>query len=227
MKKHIIQTVLPVMLLLIAVFFIGAGCTGTDPDGQSWYLDNDGDGYGTIEDINWHAPPQPAGYADNSNDCDDTDATIHPEATEVPDNDIDENCNGLFGITFYKDVDGDGFGDFNESAVYEVNFGDTPPDGMVYNNADCDDANAMINPKADEILGNNIDDNCDGDTDILEYYKDEDGDGYGAGSVLPPPAVGVHNNLDCNDANPEVYPYAIEVENGVDDDCDGITDELF
>ncbi|WP_055442215.1 putative metal-binding motif-containing protein [Lacinutrix himadriensis] len=61
----------------------------------------------------------------------------------------------------------------------------------------------------------------------MEYYTDADGDGYGAGDVLPPPAVGVHNNLDCDDTNPEVHPYAVEVENGIDDNCDGITDELF
>ncbi len=28
---------------------------------------------------------------------------------------------------------------------------------MVYNNDDCDDNDAMINPKVDEIVGNNID----------------------------------------------------------------------
>lgn len=224
MKRHFLKTILPVLLLVTAVFIIGAGCSDPGPDSQSWYLDNDGDGYGTREDINWHAPPQPPGYADNADDCDDTDAAIHPEAIEIPDNNIDENCNGLFGITFYKDSDNDGFGDPNAGNVFEINLGDPAPDGMAYNDADCDDTNDMINPKADEIVGNDIDDNCDGYVDIMEYYSDADGDGYGDVNVLPPNAIGVHNNLDCDDTNPEVHPYAVEVENGIDDNCDDVID---
>lgn len=230
MKKHFLKTILPALLLVGAVFIIGAGCSGP-ADGQStFWPDLDGDGYGdafvgngTIyDDDNF-----PDGYVTNRGDCDDTNAAINPIATEIPDNDIDEDCNDLFGITFYKDSDNDGFGDPNAGNVFEISFGDPAPNGMVYNNADCDDTNDMINPKADEVVGNNIDDNCDGYVDIMEYYTDADGDGYGAGDALPPPAVGVHNNLDCDDTNPEVYPYAMEVENGIDDDCDGIVDELF
>ncbi|GGG43443.1 putative metal-binding motif-containing protein [Bizionia arctica] len=224
MKNKFLKTVLPVMLLITAVFIIGSGCYG-EPTGD-WYEDADGDGYGNISSYIGQSD-QPQGYVRDHSDCDDTNANIYPNAIEIPDNDIDENCNGLFGITFYKDSDNDGFGDPNSGSFHEINFGDEAPDGMVYNSADCDDTNDMINPLADEIVGNNIDDNCDGDVDIFEYYTDADGDGYGSGSALPPPAVGVHNNLDCDDTNPEVHPYAIEVENGIDDDCDGITDEII
>ena len=230
MKKRFLKTILPVLLLLTAVFIIGSGCHG-DPNDYSYNfwpdLDQDGFGDANVNGTMYRTEDAPADYVRNNEDCDDTNPAINPDAVEIPDNEIDENCNGLFALTFYKDDDEDGFGDPNNSGVFEVNFGDPAPGGTSYNNADCDDTDPMINPKADEIVGNDKDDNCDGYVDVFEYYADEDGDGYGAGDVLPPPANGVHNNLDCDDNDPEAYPYAMERDNGIDDDCDGITDELI
>ena len=37
----------------------------------------------------------------------------------------------------------------------------------------------------------------------------------------------VLNDDDCDDSNPLVYPGAIELENGVDDNCNGSVDEGF
>ncbi|TYB79713.1 MopE-related protein [Bizionia myxarmorum] len=231
MKKRFLKTILPIMLLITAVFLIGSGCGNPDPiyDQYNFWPDIDQDGFGdaSVNGTFYSIAGAPANYVRDYSDCDDTNIAVNPDAIEVPDNEIDENCNGLFGITFYKDSDNDGFGDPNSGSEYELNFGDPAPDGMVYNDADCDDTNDMINPLADEVVGNGIDDNCDGDIDIVEYYKDADGDGYGAGSALPPPATGVNNNLDCDDNNPNVHPYAMEVENGIDDDCDGIIDEII
>jgi hypothetical protein len=45
------------------------------------------------------------GYSDNNEDCDDTDDTINPDATEVCDGGIDNNCDGLAD----GDADGDGY----------------------------------------------------------------------------------------------------------------------
>lgn len=58
----------------------------------------------------------------------------------------------------------------------------------------------------------------DGDVDAvgLSYVSpDNDGDGYLAGK----------GGDDCNDANVDIYPGALEVENGLDDDCDGVADD--
>ncbi len=49
--------------------------------------------------------------------------------------------------------------------------------------------------------------------DVPPPPPDLDGDGFDA-------------TVDCDDENDEVYPGAPEVENGIDDDCDGYTDEI-
>jgi len=62
----------------------------------------------------------------------------------------------------YADNDGDGFGNPNDSiSICFV----TQPVGFVSNNQDCDDTNAAINPAAQELPCNFIDENCNGDAD--------------------------------------------------------------
>jgi uncharacterized repeat protein (TIGR01451 family) len=61
------------------------------------------------------------------------------------------------------------------------------------------------------------------------YYRDVDDDGYGdlATSMLActTPAGYVRNHDDCNDTNPAIHPGAVELCNGVDEDCNGIVDD--
>ncbi len=170
-------------------------------------LDADNDGYTFIED------------------CDDTQAGINPGATEIPDNDIDENCDGIIEIT---DEDGDGIGilhdcddtnpdinpyaeeipnnDIDENCDGVIEVQDDDNDGF-NSDEDCDDTNPNINPDAEEIPNNNIDENCDG---VLEG-TDADGDGYWI-------------TEDCDDTNPDINPGAPEiVYNGIDDDCNETT----
>ncbi len=80
-------------------------------------------------------------------------------------NGIDDNCDGQIdenpvdGLIWYRDADGDGFGDADDVVVACA-----APIGYVGNSTDCNDTNALINPAASELC-NGIDDNCDGQVD--------------------------------------------------------------
>ncbi|SED17039.1 Putative metal-binding motif-containing protein [Tenacibaculum sp. MAR_2009_124] len=216
MKNSIIKIILPVTLLITAILIVGPGCTQDNI--PWWYKDADGDGFGIYEDRQ-QASSQPSGYVDNTDDCDDTNANVFPNATEIPDNEIDEDCNGKFAYTFYSDKDGDGFGS-PSPIVVEIDNHTTAPNNHSWFAGDCDDNDIAIHPKANEIPNNGIDDNCDGETDVIEYYIDADGDGYGSQQFSA--AQGVHNKLDCNDTNNEIHPYTREIPNdGIDSNCDG------
>jgi hypothetical protein len=72
---------------------------------------------------------------------------------------------GASPITYYEDLDGDGYGDPNSSIE---DCSDTPPLGYVVNGLDCNDTDGLINPDAEDSEGNAIDENCDGvDGDTL------------------------------------------------------------
>jgi len=175
MKNRFIKKVLPIMLLVLAVFIIGSGC-GNGGVSDWWYEDADGDGYG-IYDNRVNDANQPAGYVSDYGDCDDTNASVYPGATEIPDNLIDEDCNDFHAFTFYHDEDGDGFGNPDVSEVFEIVLGEGAPENFVANNADCNDKDPNINPIADEISSNDIDDNCNGEIDTDDItYVDADGD---------------------------------------------------
>lgn len=236
MKKTIFKTIIPIALLVFATLLIGSGCGDDAPCSTStWYYDNDGDGFGDPDKAT-ETCNAPDGYVSNNTDCDDSNETIYPNAVELCDG-LDNNCDGevdnsttncdgetvcvdgicIAATTFYKDSDNDGFGDPNTT----MQGSGTPPEGWVTNNVDCDDSNDLVNILADEIMDNNIDDNCNGLIDAEDIrYIDNDGDGYGSSNEAA--GNGVFNNLDCDDNNIDVHPYAIEIPgNNIDEDCDG------
>ena len=59
-----------------------------------WYVDTDGDGFGT-NNSTIQSCSQPIGYAGNSTDCNDANASVNPNASENCLNLIDDNCDGL------------------------------------------------------------------------------------------------------------------------------------
>jgi subtilisin-like proprotein convertase family protein len=195
---------------------------------ETFYADADGDGFGNSS-TGVQACVAPGGYVNNALDCDDNNAQVHPGATEVC-NDVDDNCDGQadegLGTLWYADADGDGFGHAASSVLACV-----APGGYVSNAGDCDDNNAQVYPGATEVC-NDVDDNCDGQADEglgTLWYADADGDGFGnvALNVLAcaQPAAYVQNADDCDDSNSAIYPDAVEVLNGLDDDCNGMVDD--
>lgn len=170
----------------------------------------------------------------DGDDCDDEDYNVYPSSVEYCDG-LDNDCDGdvdedptYFGTTWYLDSDGDGYGDSSISD-YQC----AVPSGYVADSTDCDDADASAYPGADEVCDGD-DENCDGVSDeasaidAIDWYADVDADGYGAGTATracSAPAGSVADATDCDDADAAVSPAGIESCNGLDDDCDGTTDE--
>ncbi len=126
----------------------------------------------------------------------------------------------------------DPLGATTESAVtFRVRDGDTDKDGHLdeaLGGDDCDDNASTVHPDATERC-NGVDDDCDGVADDAAvdaplWYLDQDGDDFGDGATAyascTQPAGRVADTTDCDDTNSAVNPDAIEVCNGVDDDCD-------
>ncbi len=224
-------------------------CDGLADDGDGstlpasmtrWYPDEDADGFGDDAHagvLHCDDPSDSASrWSSAAGDCDDADASISPAAVESCTG-LDDDCDGLVdeddpsvvGLsTFYADLDGDSYGDAG-NAVDAC----SAPDGMVTDASDCDDALAAVHPSASEIC-DGLDNDCDGSVDpstaadAATWYADADGDGYGdVGSTqlaCTQPSGFVSDDEDCDDAQAAISPAALELCNGVDDDCDGSVD---
>lgn len=110
---------------------------------------------------------QPIGYVSNSTDCDDANANANPGETEVCDG-VDNDCDSLSDnadssldlstqTRYYYDSDGDGYGN---ASRYRDLCSSVPNSSTV--GTDCNDSSASVHPGATEIIGNGVDDNCDG-----------------------------------------------------------------
>jgi len=120
-------------------------------------------------------------------------------------NNIDDDCDNLTDEDFL-DRDNDTYLHCDEPCDFNITFP-----------CDCDDYNPEINPGAEEIVCDNIDNNCDG---IFVELVDNDGDGYFSSHIECGP-------VDCKDNDPDINPGAKDVCDCVDNNCNNIIDDGF
>ncbi len=218
----------------------GKGDADCDPSAQvEVFADADADGAGDPATAAMVCALG-AGQVENDNDCDDSDPGISPDAAEACDG-LDQNCDGVVddglpGSTWYPDTDGDGHGD--PTAGFEAC---AQPPGALLDHSDCDDAHADAYPGAPEQC-DGYDNDCDELVDDADptvdattgtlFYADSDGDGYGnrfqseQACANPDPANLIEADGDCDDTRAARNPDATEVCDGLDNDCDGLLDDL-
>jgi hypothetical protein len=144
-------------------------------DALAWYADSDSDGFGDAN-ASVTACTVPSGYVEDSTDCDDTMDVVNPDADELC-NGTDDDCDteideeAIDMGTWYTDGDTDGYGDdATMTMACEQASGTTDVGG------DCDDANAAVNPDAEELC-DGVDNDCDSATseDATVAWTDSSG----------------------------------------------------
>ncbi|PTM11363.1 MAG: hypothetical protein DA408_13640, partial [Bacteroidetes bacterium] len=95
---------------------------------------------------------------------------------------------GFPGNSLYVDADNDGFGAATAAPILTCLA--MPPPGYAFNNHDCNDANAAINPNGVEIACNGQDENCNA------AMVDDD-------TILPPPPV--TSDTICSGETPVIF----------------------
>ena len=139
-------------------------------------------------------------------DCADTDPTIHPGAPEIPDDGIDQDCDGLDSLACWNDFDGDGVGT-GDSFLIE-GWSCLPAATL---GGDCDDVDPANFPGNPEI--------CDGGDNDCSGAPDAD-----AAGEVDVDADGSLSCADCDDTDPANSVGSPEICDGLDNDCSGAPD---
>ncbi len=214
-------------------------CDGETDEGvlRTFYVDMDGDGRGDPTMPEAEACFAPTGYSDRLGDCNDANGGVHEGAVEVCDAArLDEDCDEVANPDSLCSCSGSETRDCLAPGACAA--------GIERCSAGVFGA-CSISPVAE--VCNGIDDDCNGVTDdglLVDCFEDPDDDGYaavGAGmeSLCPVggrAAVGgcpigftnrppVAPELDCDASSASRFPGATETCDGIDEDCDGSTDE--
>lgn len=164
-------------------------------------------------------------------DCDDSNPQVFVGATELCNDGIDNDCDGLVDASDPDcgsgDADGDGVLNAQDNCPTAANANQADLDADGAGDA-CDNCLSVPNVDQADFDSDGVGDFCDncpfhfnpgqedlnlnGTGDACESTIDNDGDGWAAG-------------LECDDNNPLVHPGAPEICDGLDNDCDGQTDE--
>ncbi|MCC6621332.1 MAG: lamin tail domain-containing protein [Deltaproteobacteria bacterium] len=241
------------------------GADDDDPEGAGgttiFRRDRDGDGHGDPDQL---VPGCDAGEGrvTSADDCDDDPAACgaacSPEVVEGAAqgncaDDHDNDCDGATDeaeactsdVVCFADSDGDGWGDDALTRTLPVGLdacpswddGDHPVGYWVARGGDCAPGDRDVHPEADEVVGDAIDDDCDGalacwvDADDDEYARDDAVVADAAPGTSCRDAFGLASDRgDCDDdpvgCGAACSPVALEVCDQEDNDCDGDTDEV-
>ena len=208
---------------------------GLNPE-TLWYEDADYDGYGSGTSIETQCEEPSGNWGFTTGDCDDSDYFVNPDGTESCDG-VDNDCNGDTdeGVktTFYRDDDGDGVG-ISSWTKEACSAGSAWVDHLTFGD-DCDDdesnnfpGNAEVCDGADNDCDQAVDDDDDDldDVSALMYYYDNDADGFGdendgGAYFCSDPGAGYSTDAsDCDDNDDAVNPAAIEICDGINNDCE-------
>ena len=219
-------------------------CDGSVDNGldtSTWYPDVDLDDFGDINDLGVVACDglQPADSVLDNTDCDDQLILVNPNGTEIC-NGIDDNCDAATDEGFDEDADGVSTcgPDGDPSTLEDNDCEDVPGVG----GAPGGEVNFPGNPEICDARDNNCDGLVDGDDPVFPG-ADQDLDGDNSSTCPSSPGTDCNdfdpaiNGLDvdadgesscdgdCNDENVNFYTGALEYCEGLDTDCDGLSDD--
>jgi len=191
------------MLLLLAI-----SCHWVSDAEHRAFIDADMDGYASDR------------FSDGT-DCDDSDPAVHPGAVELCDG-IDNNCDGEPEV-----------GDDCVEPTGDFDTVDDDGDGFSEEDGDCDDDDASVNPEAEEVWYDGVDQDCSGGSD---YDADGDGEDAESGGGLDCDDTDAEMNTadvdgdgyspcegDCHDGDRNLSPTNQDtVGDGIDQNCDGV-----